>query len=148
MTFAPTAREMPVTLQAVVPVAVPAVAFAWFVQVTEATVTLSEAEPPRLIVATVVFVVGEEVGDVIVAVGLVLSRVTVIVSDPVLPPASRAVTTMTFAPAFRAMLATLQLVVPAAVPLAPVVWFVQTTCVTPTSSDAVPAKARPADAVV
>jgi hypothetical protein len=45
---------------------------------------------------------------------------------------------MALSPAASATDATLQLVVPEAVPLAPVVRFVHTTVVTPTLSDAVP----------
>ena len=55
------------------------------------------------------------------------------------PAASRAVTVMTFEPVCSAMLATLQLVVPEAVPLPPRS-FDQVTCVTPMLSDAVPPK--------
>jgi hypothetical protein len=65
--------------------------------------------------------------------------VTVRVSVPVLPAASRAVTVSTFAPLCSAMLLAVQLVVPLAVPLPPRS-FVHVTWVTPTLSDAVPPK--------
>ena len=47
---------------------------------------------------------------------------------------------MTFVPEFKGMLATAQLVVPLAVPLAPLVVFSQTTRDTPLPSAAVPAR--------
>jgi hypothetical protein len=142
MAFAPAFSPMLAMVQLVVPDAVPEPPVAWFVHVTEATPMLSEAFPPSEMVGEAVFVVGEEVGDVMVHVGLVLSRVTVIVSEPTFPAASRARTRMTFAPATSATLATLQLVVPVALPEVPVVSFVQVTAVTATSSEAVPPRAR------
>ena len=57
-----------------------------------------------------------------------------------LPAASRAVTVRTFVPSWRAMPLADQEVVPVAVPLPPRS-FDQVTWVTPTLSDAVPAKA-------
>jgi hypothetical protein len=64
-------------------------------------------------------------------------RVTVKVSVPVLPAASRAVTVSTFAPIWRAIPLAVQLVVPLAVPLPPRLLF-HVTWVTPALSDAVP----------
>jgi hypothetical protein len=85
---------------------------------------------------------------VIVHTGAVPSYVTVSVSAPVFPAASRAVTTITLFPETSATEATLQLVVPDAVPLAPFARFVHTTAVTPTLSDAVPARFNGEEAVV
>ena len=77
-------------------------------------------------------------GDVIVTVGEVVSfKVTVTVSVPVLPAASRAVTVSTFVPGWRRTPLAVQPVVPLAVPPPPRV-FAHATWVTPTSSDAVP----------
>src|ERR1035438_5715036 len=59
------------------------------------------------------------------------------VSGPVLPAASRAVTVMTLAPLCSAILLIVQAVVPDAVPLPPRS-LLQVTCVTPTLSLAVP----------
>jgi hypothetical protein len=147
MTLSPTASATDATVHAVVPLATPADPVAWFVHVTIVTATLSEAEPPRTTVEEPVAYVGEDVGEVIVQVGEVGSYVTVIVSVPTFAEASLARTVMTFAPADRAMDATLQLVVPEAVPDAPVAAFVHVTCVTPTSSEAVPASPIPEEAV-
>jgi hypothetical protein len=71
----------------------------------------------------------------------------VIVSVPAFPAASRATTTIVLSPAARAIDATLQEVVPEAVPFAAVVRFVHTTVVTPTLSEAVPARASGVEAV-
>jgi len=59
----------------------------------------------------------------------------------VLPAASRAVTVSTFDPACRTIPLAVQLVVPLAVPLPPRL-FTHLTCVTRTSSDAVPRSIR------
>jgi hypothetical protein len=74
----------------------------------------------------------------IVAIGEELSYVTVTVSEPTFPAASRARTVMTLSPATSATLAMLQLVVPDAVPDPPVAALVHVTVVTPTLSEAVP----------
>jgi hypothetical protein len=63
--------------------------------------------------------------------------VTVMVSVPELPAASRAVTVMTLDPLWRAIPEADHEVVPVAVPLPPRL-LVQVTCVTPTLSEAVP----------
>jgi hypothetical protein len=79
---------------------------------------------------------------VIVTVGAVVSGgvyVTAIVSVPVLPAASRAVTVMTLTPLCRATLPLVQAVVPDAVPLPPCS-LTQVTCTTPTLSLAKPLK--------
>jgi hypothetical protein len=89
------------------------------------------------------------VGVAIETAGRVVSAavyVTVSESVRVLFAASRAVTVMTFAPLCKMMPATLQLVVPAAVPLPPRS-FVHVTCVTPTASAAVPPTLRVAELV-
>jgi hypothetical protein len=108
---------------------------------------LSDAVPPSESGVEAVAYVGEEVGDVIVQVGAVASQVTVRVSVPTFPAPSRARTVMTLFPGVSATDATLQLVVPVAVPEAPVAAFVQVTCVTPTASDAVPPSDNGEDAV-
>jgi hypothetical protein len=108
---------------------------------------LSDAEPPSAIVEEFVAYVGDAVGEVIAQVGAVGSYVTVIASVPTFAEASRARTVMTLFPATSAIDATLQLVVPDAVPEAPVAAFVHVTCVTPMSSEAVPPRAIGVDAV-
>jgi hypothetical protein len=75
---------------------------------------------------------------VIVHVGAIVEYVTVIVSPPTFPAASRARTTTTLSPTASATPVIVQLVVPLAVPEPPVAWFVQTTCVTARLSEAVP----------
>jgi hypothetical protein len=55
---------------------------------------------------------------------------------------------MTLSPATSATLATLQLVVPEALPDPPVAAFVHVTCVTPTASEAVPPSAAGEETVV
>jgi hypothetical protein len=78
------------------------------------------------------------VGEVKATVGGVVSfNVTVKVSVPVLPAASRAVTVSTFVPSRSTIPLAVQLVVPVAVPLPPRL-FAHVTWVTPTLSDAVP----------
>src|SRR5262245_2759090 len=77
----------------------------------------------------------------------VLSYVTASTEVPVLFAASRAVTVIEFIPGNRVMLATLQLVVPLAVPVALLAAFRQVTLATPTLSAAVPDK-ETAEAVV
>ena len=67
-TFAPLASTIPVTDQAVVPLAVPLPPRS-FTQVTCVTPTLSEAVPPRLIGVAVAVCVALLVGAVIVTVG-------------------------------------------------------------------------------
>jgi len=90
---------MPVTVQLVVPVAVP-LPPRLFAHVTWVTPTLSDAVPPRIRRELLVVKVGLEVGDVIVTVGAVVSlMVTVTNLVAVLPAASRAVTMRTFDPA-------------------------------------------------
>jgi hypothetical protein len=71
----------------------------------------------------------------------------VIESVPTLPAASRARTVSTLFPATSTTDAIVQLVVPLAVPEAPVAEFVHVTAVTPTLSDAVPPRASGVDAV-
>jgi hypothetical protein len=100
----------------------------------------SEAEPPSVMLAELVVYVLLLVGEVIVTVGFVVSRVTVNVSVLVLPAASRAVIVRTFDPDCRAIELIDQFVVPLAVPLPPRL-LDQVTCVTPTLSDAVPCSA-------
>jgi hypothetical protein len=147
MTLSPTASATDATVQAVVPLAVPDPPVARFVQVTTVTPMLSEAEPPTATVEDPVAYVGDEVGEVIVAVGEELSYVTVMTSVPTFAAASRARTVTMFAPTESAIDATLQLVVPTAVPEAPVAAFVHVTAVTPTSSEAVPPRPTLEDAV-
>jgi len=61
------------------------------------------------------------------------------VAVPALPAASLAVTVRTFVPGWRTMSLAVQLVVPIAVPLPP--WLsVQLTWITPSASEAVPAR--------
>jgi hypothetical protein len=138
MAFAPDTSAIPVTLQLVVPAAVPEPPVAALTHVTDVTPTLSEAVPPRSTLEDDVAYVGEEVGEVIAHVGAAESYVTAIVSLPTFPAASRARTVMTLLPEASAMPRTLQLEVPIAVPDAPVAAFVHLTTVTPTSSEAVP----------
>jgi hypothetical protein len=69
-------------------------------------------------------------------------------SLPAFPAASRATTTIALSPPARAIDAMLQLVVPVAVPFAPVARFVHTTVVTPTLSEAVPPRESGEDPVV
>ncbi len=102
------------------------------------TATLSEALPPRFTVAPDVAYVGLAVGAVIVAVGAVLSRFTVITSVPVLPAASVAVTVITLSPALREIPLMVHDVVPVAVPDPPVAAFCQVTLATARLSDALP----------
>jgi hypothetical protein len=138
---------MPTTAQLVVPDVVPEAPVAAFVQVTTVTPMLSEAAPPRSIGDEEAEYVGEEVGAVIVQVGAVASYVTVRTSVPTFPAASLARTVIALFPGVSATLAALQLVVPAAVPEAPVAAFVHVTVVTPTLSDALPPSETDADAV-
>jgi hypothetical protein len=138
--FAPDTSAMPVIVQPVVPTAVPDPPVAAFTHVTDVTATLSDAAPPRSTLDDDVAYVGDAVGVVIVQPGAAESYVTVIVSVPTFPAASRARTVMTLFPEASAMPRTLQLDVPIAVPEAPVAAFVQLTCATPTSSEAVPPK--------
>jgi hypothetical protein len=89
-------------------------------------------------VETVVAWLGDDVGAVIVHAGAAPSYVTVIVSAPVFPAASLARTVMTLFPVASAIPTTLQLVVPTAVPEAPVAALVHVTTVTPRLSEALP----------
>ena len=84
--------------------------------------------------ASLVGLVMEIVGSVV----SVIEYVTVIVSCPMFPATSWALTVMTLAPSVSVMLAILHEVVPVAVPLPPVSHS-HVTLVTPTVSDAVPA---------
>ena len=139
MTFDPLCNTMPLTLQLVVPVAVPLPPRS-LAHVTCVTPTASLAEPPTVNGVVLVVKVVPDVGVPIEIAGAVVSagvNVTVSESVRVLFAASRAVTVMTFAPLCKVMPATLQLVVPVAVPLPPRS-FVHVTCVTPTASAAVP----------
>ena len=67
--LAPTARVIAPDDQVAVPVAFPVVPVVWFLQETDATETLSVAEPPRVIVFEVVAYVADAVGAVIVTTG-------------------------------------------------------------------------------
>jgi hypothetical protein len=69
-------------------------------------------------------------------------------SLPAFPAASRATTTIALSPATSAIDPMLQLVVPEAVPFAPIARFVQTTLVTARLSDAVPPMERGEENVV
>jgi hypothetical protein len=144
----PEAKTMPVTLQLVVPVAEPEAPVAAFVHVTAVTPMLSDAVPPRESGDDEVVYVGDDVGVVIVHVGATESYVTVRTSVPTFPAASLARTVIAFAPAASATLATLQLVVPVAVPETPVATFVHVTVATPMLSEAVPPSATVPDVVV
>jgi hypothetical protein len=137
--FAPRASATVATDQLVVPVAVPEEPVAAFVQVTEVTPMSSEAVPPSARLDEDVAYVGDEVGVVMVQVGAAESYVTVIASVPTFPSPSKARSVMTLAPTWSAMLLTVQLVVPVAVPEPPRL-FVQVTEVTATLSAAVPAR--------
>jgi hypothetical protein len=132
--------EIELSLQVVVPVAVPDVELVEFVHVTLATATLSEAVPLRATDELDV-TYGSSAGEVMVTAGFVLSRVTVIVSVPVLPTASVAVTVIVLEPATSGIELALQEVVPVAgagevVPEAFVT--LHRTFAMPVSSDAVP----------
>jgi type III secretory pathway component EscS len=85
---------------------------------------------------------------VIVHAGAEESYVTVIVSVPTFPAASAARTTIALFPVARTTPVRLQLVVPVAVPEAPVAAFVHVTVVTPTLSDALPPRESGDEAVV
>jgi hypothetical protein len=73
ITLSPSCKLTDATLQLVVPDVVPFAPVARFVHTTTVTPTLSEAVPPRLIVADEVPYVGEEVGAVIVQTGAAAS---------------------------------------------------------------------------
>jgi hypothetical protein len=148
MTLFPAESAMPTTAQFVVPPAVPEAPVAALVHVTCARPRLSDAVPPSEIGEEAVVYVGEEVGDVMAHVGAVPSYITVSVSVAVFPAASRATTAITLFPETSATEAIVQLVVPVAVPFAPVARFVHTTAVTPTLSDAVPPSESGEEAVV
>jgi hypothetical protein len=141
MTFEPSTSRIPLTVQVVVPEAVP-LPPRLLTHVTCVTPTLSLARPPRLSVEVPVVMAPLVVGDVMLTVGRVVSetvvvRVAVSVAVAVFPAASRAVTVTTFVPASSGIPAALQLAVPVAVPLPPRS-LTHVTCVTPTLSDAVP----------
>src|SRR5512138_739848 len=127
---------MLLTDQFVVPVAVPLPPWL-LLHVTCVTPTLSAAVPPSVNELVVVLNVLAEVGVVMVTLGGVGSYVTVKLSVPVFPAASRAVTVSTLLPDCNAIPLTDQLVVPVAVPLPPRL-LLHVTCVTPTLSAAVP----------
>jgi len=139
ITLLPTLRAMLAIVQLVVPVAVPDPP-SELTHVTLVTPMLSEAVPPRLIGDEIVEYTWLLVGDVIVQVGGTRSILMVIVSMPVLPAALCAVMVIRLLPLERDKPIILQLVVPEAVPKPPVAAFVQVTLVTPTLSDAVPAR--------
>jgi hypothetical protein len=145
--FAPAASATLATLQLVVPVAGPEAPVAAFVHVTVVTATLSEAVPPSATVPDVVVYVGDDVGVVIVHVGAVPSYVTVMLSVPTFPAPSLARTVTTLFPEASAIPRTLQLLVPFAVPDAPVAAFVHVTCARPIASDAVPPRFKGDEAV-
>jgi hypothetical protein len=107
----------------------------------------SEAVPPSETGDDTVVYAGVEVGVVIAHVGATESYVTVIASPPAFPAASLARTVMTLFPGVSATEKTLQLVVPDAVPEAPVAAFVHATVVTPTLSDALPPSETDPEAV-
>jgi hypothetical protein len=148
MMFAPAESAIDPALQLVVPTAVPDAPVAAFVHVTTVTPTSSEAVPARFTLEEAVAYVGEEVGAVIVHVGAIVECVTVIVSLPTFPAASRARTVMTLSPAASAIPVTVQLVVPLATPEPPVAAFVHVTCVTPMLSEAVPPRSTVAVGLV
>ena len=78
MTLAPATNDTDATDQLVVPAAPPLVELAALTQLIEAIATLSAAVPPRDIAAKAVVKVAAAVGFVIVTVGAVVSRVTVL----------------------------------------------------------------------
>ncbi len=140
---------MPLALQLVVPIAVPLPPRS-LAHVTCVTPTASLAVPPTVKGEVLVVKVVPVVGVAIETAGAVVSgtlNVMVMTSVVTLPVASCAVTVMMFAPLCKAMPATLQLVVPVAVPLPPRS-FIHVTCVTPTASAAVPPRATIAELVV
>jgi hypothetical protein len=141
ITFEPVCSEMLPVDQDVVPDAVP-LPPRLLLHVTLATPLPpeSEAEPPKVMLLALVVYELLLVGELIVTVGFVVSRVTVNVSVLVLPAASRAVIVRTFDPDWREIELTDQFVVPLAVPLPPRL-LDQVTWVTPTLSDAVPCSA-------
>jgi hypothetical protein len=141
MTLAPPSSTMPLALQLVVPVAVPLPPRS-LAHVTCVTPTASLAVPPTVNGVVLVAKVVPVVGVAIETAGAVVSGalyVTVRIAVAILPAASRAVTVNAFEPPCSVMLATLQLVVPVAVPLPPRL-FDHVTCVTPVLSLAVPPK--------
>ena len=128
ITFSPAARVMPVTLQLVVPEAVPDPPFE-FAQVTWLTPTASDAVPPMLRLLDPVAKKASVVGELMLTTGAVVSGTvytTVKLSVDLFPALSDAVTVITFSPEARVIPATLQLVVPEAVPDPPFE-FVQVT---------------------
>jgi hypothetical protein len=108
------------------------------VHVTTVTPIASEAVPPRDTGEEDAAYVADEVGNVIVHTGAVRSYVTVIVSAPTFPAASRARTVIALSPTARAIPSAFQVPVPLPAPDPPVAAFVQLTCVTPTLSEALP----------
>jgi hypothetical protein len=145
--FPATSATLPI-LQLVVPLAVPDAAVAALVHVTWVTPTSSEAVPPRPTLEDAVAYVASDVGAVIVHVGAIVEYITVIVSPPTFPAASRARTTTTLSPTASATPVIVQLVVPLAVPEPPVAWFVHVTTVTPMLSEAVPPRSTVAVGLV
>ena len=144
MTLAPDRSATAAIDQAVVPEAVPLPPRS-LIQVTWVTPTSSLAVP---LTATVAAVVEEpDAGAAMVSEGPCASVfVTVNTSVATLPAASRAVTVIRLVPTTTGTEATDQLAVPVAMPLPPLL-FVQVTCVTAASSEAVPASAIVAPAV-
>lgn len=145
MTLLPGANATPPgTVHVPVPVAVPDPPAA-LLQVTDVRPTSSLAVPPSETMFWLVVNVVADVGDVIVTVGAAASYVTVIVSVAIWPAESWTVTVIGFEPASNTIPLTVQLVVPVAVPLAPVREFAQVTDVIvaplPVSEVAVPLSA-------
>src|SRR5688572_30450112 len=136
MTLAPATSTTAGTDHSVVPVAVPNPP-RLFCQVTCVTPLLSLALPPRASIALLVTNVPAVVGATTATAGACESRVTDTVAEVLLPAASSATTVIRLTPGCRAALATLQVVVPAALPLPPRL-LVHVTSVTPTSSLDVP----------
>src|SRR6185503_11656324 len=149
MTLDPPTNVIPLAFQFVVPVAVPLPPRS-LAHVTCVTPTASLAVPPTVSGVVPVVKVVPVVGVAIETAGAVVSgalKVTVRMAVAKLPAASRAVTVSVFEPPSSVMLATLQLVVPLAVPLPPRL-FDHVTCVTLVLSLAEPPRPIVADVVV
>ena len=133
----------------VVPSHVPRLPVPSFVQTTLEMPTASEAMPPRSIgkaeATQVGSVVGARISTERAAASAGVVKRTVTVRLPWLPAASVAVTTIVFSPPVSGREAD-HAAVPAAVPWAPVVAFVQATEETPTLSDACPFRTKEAEA--
>jgi hypothetical protein len=141
----PEASATPRTLQPVVPEAIPESPVAPFVHVTTVTPTASEAVPPRDAGEEDAAYVADDVGNVMAHTGAVTSYVTVIVSAPTFPAASRARAVIALSPTASAIPGTFQLVVPLPAPEDPVAAFVQLTCVTPMLSEELPPRSTVPD---